>query len=407
MKPDNEDLDLALERRLTEVGRAHRPGPPEDLVRFIDTVPTARAGRAWGLSVGRRGNVLRATVLAAAALLIAGLATTAIVNIRTSQNAAAGPGWTWHALTGGPVRYPYAATPGGFLAHCGADPEATKACSSQDGISWTDGVKPAVASIEGVHAAEASLGNVQKVGGVYVAVAAGWAGLLRSTDGIHWQPVQSQILDDALALGSSSMYLTTLANHFAYVVGHPDADGSAVYLSSDGVVWTRSSLLPERPDGGYGAGPAGLYLSGGTPTRYWRTVDGVSWTAVVTPGIPLWARTLPDGSYLAWPFGDVSALRSTDGLTWDATQLGLAAPIEALAVSGGRILAEAGSLGSLDRTSPIWESLDSGATWHELLGPDGQQLHGAPLAVGNAMFILGGTVKDPNVACVGFLDGSK
>src|SRR5512140_3584992 len=132
MKPDTEELDLARGRQLVEIGRSYRPTPPDDLVRFIDGVPTARRRSRWSRTFGRHATLVRGTLLAAAALLVAAAATTAIVNVRNNQDAATAQGWSWHAVSGSQVRFGYLRTPGGYLANCSSNTGEATPCSSRD-----------------------------------------------------------------------------------------------------------------------------------------------------------------------------------------------------------------------------------------------------------------------------------
>lgn len=132
----------------------------------------------------------------------------------------------------------------------------------------------------------------------------------------------------------------------------------------------------------------------------WETGDGLSWSRVVLPDSLSFigpARLLPDKSFIA--VGQLVStpalqlLRWTNGPDWHADQGDLNGSMIALAVIRDRLVASvldgvapsAVASSSLPSDLRLWQSSDWGRTWQPLLGPDGRQLAGIGVQVGDQL----------------------
>ncbi len=417
-----EDLEIRLRR--SAAGR--RPEVPDELLRFIDTVPGSYRRRSrlvigfWRPRV-RAGIAFAAT---AAALVVAIVAGQALVSVRNGQPGASinpeapvtGSGWTWQRADG--VMQMATQNQGyrvanGYIGACyvdGPDGWQTVLCSSPDGLTWSNPAGPKIVTFDG---GDFVPDAVARVGSTYVATSmVSTADVWRSTDGVHWSLIGSPVLASmTLLLGQQG--LGVLDAEFAGVASA--SDGSLWLVSStDGLTWTRTSAInePSVPTDVPIFGADRLYAPA-SAGGYEITRDGSTWAAAQFPDAfsPASIFTLPGGGLVA--FGEVSAgtagtytltgmvVSSSDGLLWEVDRSNLPGSPYGLAVSGGRLFAtvipsspasdqstemsaatDAGltaSTGPVDagpRSFPIWQSADGGQTWRPLQDSTGRQLSG-------------------------------
>jgi hypothetical protein len=404
------DFELEeIEDRLRRAVSGRGLEPPDDLLDFVEAVPRLHRRRSGvALALGRPAGLARGMALAVAAVVIAALATQAVVVIRSGQPGS-GQGWTWYKVDGMSPHVMFRVAQG-YVGECGSEPAL--ACSSADGVHWSTPPDPSIASIEGSSVEGFVPENVLEVDGVWLGIPSPtWPGFsfatpVRSTDGVHWSVVRSSVLDELQT--ANYVQLAKLADRFIYVATW-DSGESLAYTSTDGLNWIETGELPAEPGASLG-GDAGFFLqSPSQPDRYWRTVDGVTWTRVqLAPfGIPLNVAKIPGGGFVAQGFENGQIIKSDDGLSWHVDQGNLPGyPLE-LAVVGGRMLvsvspAPVSSDTPRSAAEPIWGSLDWGKTWQPLLGPGGRQLAGSPVSMGDGAGIID---RSYGLASVGFLDG--
>jgi hypothetical protein len=415
-----EDLEIRLRR--SAVGR--RPEVPDELLRFIDTVPGSYRRRSrlvigFGRPRVRAGIAFAAT---AAALVVAIVAGQALVSVRNGQPGASidpgapvtGSGWTWQRADGVAQMHSWSWTTqgyrvaNGYIGTCdvdGKDGWQLLLCSSPDGLRWSTPPDPKIVTFDGQSFMP---DDVVQVGSTYVATGSASPDLWRSTDGIHWQVIDSSTIADR-----GTEYLGLLNGVFADIL-LPDASDPNWWLvtSTDGLTWTKTSQLGNSFDGSalFGADRLyGLAASGG----YEVTQDGKTWNSVQFPdGFAIRnVFALPGGGFVAGgavttsvasgAFSNTSLiLRSTDGLTWQIASANLPADPSSLAVSGGRLFVStyvspspstqssaAPSATAVGSTAPapfeteaadmpIWQSADGGQTWQPLQDSMGRQLSG-------------------------------
>ena len=406
MKAEMNDLELEqLEQRLRRSTAGHRPAAPEALADFIETVPVRHRTAGRFTLAADRPRVRRSLfgVAAAAAVVVALAGSAALVSLRTGQpGTGASPSaqvWAWQPVaTGADVRgFMVSKVAHGYVGTCGPGPSDNEvACTSPDGVHWASPADPAIQAIEGGDAS-AYAQQVQKVGGVYLAPA--WppsarGRLLRSTDGVRWTYAQMPDVSASLtADGATYVWFGALADRFLVVYRYNSPVEGWAMTSTDGITWTPATRLPDAPDGVV-SGAAGVYLTGTTsPKRTWRTVDGETWTPADIPegDVPASAARLADGGYLAETATDGTLVRSTDGLAWHADQGDLVGYVQSFVVRGDRVLAAVYPMPPSQaryETDPlVWQSLDSGRTWRPLTGPEGNQLAGGLLDLGDRVGI--------------------
>jgi hypothetical protein len=414
MKAEMNDFEGLLQRRLLNAEATLPADPPEALLAFIDTVPTAHEQEpARPITLRRGKTIARGLALAAAAVVVAAIATQAIVNIRSSQNPGAGSSWIWRVPTGPKLSWVAAELPNGDVGHCASDDASLVPCSSPDGVNWSTPVDPAIASLDEGHSATFLPENVSEIGGIYVGVTIGGgsANLIRSADGTHWVAVHSDAIDEVLGTRVGVSYLSQagrLADRFALIAGESDSTGW-LFTSTDGVTWTRTSQLPANLGGDSLPGVAGFFVTNPDDGSVWRTVDGASWAKadLGSAGLPQAAVAMPQGGYLASEVRTGRILKSDDGATWHLDQGNLPGTPVAMVVIGDRVIASADPVGSGSPWSDdgVWESLDWGGTWRPVEGPGGRQMTGIVDSRGRVLEILQGSQVERRVAYVGFMSG--
>ncbi len=220
-----------------------------------------------------------------------------------------------------------------------------------------------------------------------------------STDGREWQRVSAE----SLAGDGHEEILTVVATPTGFVAGGFEVTGdeadAAVWVSPDGVAWTRvhqpafADLGTQRIHS-LTVTPNGI-LAGGThyhpnqfglynlDARVWLSADGTSWTRVDAPtlGGPGWqyitaVLATPTGLFAAGGdivgqpglHNDAAIWRSEDGITWtqieDPALGGIGAQhISALALDGAGMIAVGYDTASLGNRLPaVWTSPD-GIRW--------------------------------------------
>jgi hypothetical protein len=406
-----EDPEGALERRLRNAAASCKPRTPEDLLRFIDAVPAQlEIRRGWRLALHRGRVVARGLALAAAGIVVAGVAATAIVYVRSPHTADGSPTagtdhtvWSWlEAGADTPLLANLDRVKNGWVAFCGAATTG-QSCTSPDGVHWTSPMDPAIASVGEVPYENGPIEPQRVVShdGVWLALLWQPNGFVRSTDGVHWS-----LIDDSLLQNQVSFFgIADTATGFASLEWRGGAGDSYVLTSPDGLSWTKSGPLPSGADasGLAEAGPAGIYVRDRDPGVAWRTLDGTSWSRVDMGGftLPMGVTAIP-GGYVAEDPYTLTTIESGDGLTWHRYEADLPGYFHGMVVVGDRMLVDVSSsrYRSQSAAQPaIWESVDWGKTWHPLLGPGGAQLMGTVQAYGNAAVIW----EDYRLAWVGYL----
>jgi hypothetical protein len=168
--------------------------------------------------------------------------------------------------------------------------------------------------------------------------------VVTSVDGRSWLP-------GSIPSAFSMVALAAFDNGFVAIGPFHRADGdprAVSYFSTDGRVWTRTSLpVPSGfPAGMVGvdqlvAGPSGLIAMGGTfetpgKSLWWGSADGTTWSLLDDyPPLGTWhgdgegTGLIPNGTlvsdgdrFIAYGGdGDVRAWTSTDGATWSPLQV--------------------------------------------------------------------------------------
>jgi hypothetical protein len=139
-------------------------------------------------------------------------------------------------------------------------------------------------------------------------------------------------------------------------------------------------------------------IAQGSTSEEWTTTDGVAWSSMTLPsGFEFVGRVqpLPGGGSMAVGrksnSSQAALLRSDDGVNWQAVPYGAAGTLYSILMMGN-VLVASGIPGSPAESSPsdlrIWQSQDWGSTWQPLMGPDGNQLAGVAIPLGNGVAIM-------------------
>jgi hypothetical protein len=191
-------------------------------------------------------------------------------------------------------------------------------------------------------------------------IAAGWGFILRSTDGVNWDPLE--IGGYGWAVESASVGSTFVLAYKYHeeisisddggltwdlldsgVPGGPrdvegvgdlflarDEDGATSYWSADGKIWQEAQGVAPQPV--YAVGPAGI-LSGAVASQVKLSVDGKVWSELLaTMGLSGGDHLLGRGDqYLAWSqsypwlqswsYPPSRIHSSVDGLTWTTSDI--------------------------------------------------------------------------------------
>jgi hypothetical protein len=402
MKREMNDIDFAgLERRLRMAPIGHRPAAPGSLHQFIASVPAIPqrsrfAVRLQGSAWLKRGGL---GVAVAGALVVALVVSSSIVGIRSAQTAgpAAGSDWTWQKADGTMVGR-ISAVSHGYVSLCRSDSQPVGVlCTSRDGLSWRTPADPGIATIVG----NAVFAPIQVVGieGAYAALATdetrGGMSVWYSADGVVWQEA-----DQSQFGGLSVSYLAELNGRlFAIAAGADPGSPGAALVSTNGSEWMKVSTLPAVPNITSSEDNV-IEIAASGSGQEWATGDGLSWSRVPLPDSLSFidpVRLLPDKSSIA--VGQLAStpalqlLRGTNVLDWHADQGDLKGSMIALTVIGDRLVASvldgvapsAVASSSLPSDLRLWQSSDWGRTWQPLLGPDGQQLAGIGVQVGDRL----------------------
>jgi hypothetical protein len=424
MKPEMSKMEFAnLELRLRQLRLAEVPIAPPGLHQVIPTVPATTAQRhrlslrLTGSSPLRRGTLL---VGVAAALVIAVVASSFVVNFRAAQTAgpAASADWRWQKADGtilglvssvarGYVAVckpagPAAATPTDALDQLQQQlggPDAGSLCTSPDGTTWTTPPDPHILDVPAGSTfspgMQAQFGDVRLI----ASMRSDGAGnsvtdLWRSTDGVSWKRVADPRLQNLTV-----MSLGVLNGRFMGAAMDVSTATGWVVASADGLTWQRTSQLPAEPNSSVVA--AGLMtLSSDGVVRMSR--DGSSWRELQLPGGIWYVGTitqLSDGEYVASGMGSDGPaqhiLRSNDGISWRIDEGDVPGSIIGLTWLGGRFVATI-----LEGVAPdeipsanladlrLWQSFDSGHTWSRLIGPEGEQMAGLAIPMGDAIGVV-------------------
>lgn len=169
--------------------------------------------------------------------------------------------------------------------------------SSDGGRSWQVGTPPAAP--EG-----SSVSTVVWTGDQFVAVGEYLAtsrspGVWVSADAATWTRVTDGLGDGAIA------DLAIMVTGRLVAVGTSDADEAAVWLSTDGLEWSRSETPPNSPGlVTVASGAAGIVAATGQPAlaSVWRSGDGQTWerdAGFESPGGAVRGVAADDGGWLA------------------------------------------------------------------------------------------------------------
>jgi hypothetical protein len=235
-----------------------------------------------------------------------------------------------------------------------------------------------------------------------------------STDGRHWQLQHIASLDGAAILG----LLTDGSHLYAYgdYAAVRDVSGGfgvgAVWVSIDGVSWTRSTQT-DLTEGVLALGPHGLLaarsFSGTGQSQFLLSTDGLHWTPTSGhfPVDVMGMAVGSDGSALAiaWPndssysAASTVAYRSADGVTWTGPQ-----PISdqmlafLVATPSGYLAMDNGDRNQLFRISGSAspQAVDLGVT-------DGFDVSNGILASGDVVIVRGASVAPVDAVSVAWI----
>lgn len=169
--------------------------------------------------------------------------------------------------------------------------------TSPDGIVWT-----ARTGLPNVDWQDITYGN-----GLFVAIAHGTTTYMTSPDGLTWTP-------RTLPITNSRGYVSFGGGLFMYTRGNTST--ALVYTSPDGITWTPRTMPTARawraPQWGNGRW---VVVSGAAIAA--TSEDGILWTEVPTPFIPLQpSRAFGDSVFCYVSFSTGNSMTSLDGLTW-------------------------------------------------------------------------------------------
>jgi hypothetical protein len=423
MKREMTDTDVArLEQMLRQI-RPASSSASKAVHEFIAKVPAATASRrplAIRLSESRAIRRGAFVVGLAAALVIALVVSSFLVNIRATQTSgpAASDDWTWQKADGsvmnGAVKvargYVATCTPAGMVPAAptgtvGPGPQVfiqpDSLCTSADGATWTTPPDPRIADIPAGSTFSpgimAQLGRVTLIASMTVDTTGNSVtDLYRSADGVSWRRV-----DDPQLQHLSVLSMGVLRGEFKGVAMDVSTSIGWVISSTDGMTWQRVSQLPAQPNGASIAGGL-VTFSSADVVRMSR--DGSNWQELRLPSRILYEGVraeLSGGGYIASGLsGDTAAqhiLRSDDGVSWRVDDGDIpGAIIDLTWLDGGRWVAsvqEGASPPYLADLLPLadlglWQSFDNGRTWSRLIGPDGKQLAGVTIRVGDALGVV-------------------
>ena len=420
MKREMTDTDVVrLEQMLRHIRPASSPAP-QSVHEFVATVPattTTRRPVASRLSESRAIRRGAFAVGLAAALVVALVVSSFLVNIRQTGPAASAD-WTWQkadgSVMGGALRVArgyvtvcmtpgmVAATPteslspGKVVFHL---PDSL--CTSVDGATWTNPPDPRIMDIP--TGSTFPLASLAQFGSI--SLLAKWTSdaagndvtdLYRSADGVSWKRV-----DDPQLRNLQVTSLGVVHGQFMGVATDVSTSIGWIIRSPDGQSWERASQLPDQP--GSGMVQAGLIFYASVDGVWRASRDGSSWQDVHLPaGIwDFWGVVeLSAGGYIASGMGEETALhilRSDDGLSWRIDDGDIPGTIIDLTLlDGGRCVASVQegapsppNLGDpLAHAGGLWQSFDNGRTWSRLIGPDGRQMTGETVPVGDRLGVL-------------------
>ena len=418
MRPEMDEFDVGMEQRLRNVVVDRQSRAPGRLIDFVCTVPASRR-RAGRVELAlERPRVRRSLfALGAAAAVVVAVASSAVLVSYRYGTASGSPtpagivsdGWAWQA-TDGTLFLAASKVPNGFVAECGGRSSQSfvdeTLCSSKDGLHWSYPPDPAIVSVAGTEPFLPQQIFVRK--GIYLATSARASGehsgpgrtLWRSTDGVHWAQVDTSASPGPM---SEVNVMSIAPDGFMADVMMGSGTETGMFLSPDGIAWSKASDLPFDTGGagsGYYIGPtmtAGLYAAGvgadGTTGPTWRTTNGRDWQVVNMPtGYSQLNSvvTLPDGSLrgVASTFDNSAPnviVDSADGLTWRIDSTGPTGSVDMFVVVGDRMVAYV----STSNTGPhqILQSDDWGKTWRPLLDLSGQPVVGSVATVGGRLEI--------------------
>lgn len=210
---------------------------------------------------------------------------------------------------------------------------------SDDGVTWTPGVGPAIEN--GVW------GFVAFGAGLFVAVS--FIGtIVTSTDGVTWAeragPPSSNPLVECLIYGPAG-FVAALRYTF-------DPSASRIWMSADGITWTApattGNLLRKWYCGAYGAG---LYAIGSREGSILTSPDGVNWTERVPDSVGAgfpnyhYDAVFADGLFVF--VGAYGIMVSPDGISWSTSYASVSGEtFFAVSYGAGRFIAY-GSLRTL------------------------------------------------------------
>ncbi len=410
MKRDVDDFDLTgLERRLRLMPAGHSPAAPKALHQFIETVPAMRqrpriAARLMDSLWLRRGGFALA---AAAAVVIAIVVSALVVGIRSPQTngPAARGGWTWQKADGTvvgsifPVGHGYigicesAVVPADSLEQLQQlFAGGGTLCTSPDGTKWTMPPDPSIVRAP----ADFHPTGIAHAGQTYVATALPAGGgnmtVWYSRDGVSWQRA------DQSQFGGLSITLVAGLNGRVFALAADPAGTGAAFVSTNGADWMRVSTLPVTP-GWLSADGTRILIGGMDAGQEWVSWDGLQWNRVAIPDSVTFLsgiQAVPGGFIAVGASASSPAmqlLRSTNGVDWHADQGDLNGSIIGLSVIGDRLVASVlDGIAPSDITSTwlpadlrLWQSSDGGRTWQPLLGPDGKQLAGIGVHIGDRL----------------------
>jgi hypothetical protein len=384
MKRDMNETEFSrLEVRLRQLRPATVPAAPRSLREFVVSVPrTPRRSRiavAFSSSTWLRGGAVGAAL--AGALLIALAVSSLLVGMRPTQppGPASGGEWIWQTADGTDVGTVYP-VPNGFIAGCWI--EAT-VCTSRDALHWSLPADAGVASMpSGVHFMPSSYA---RIGDTYVSVGTTDISghplvIYESPNGVEWA-----LADPSQYPGVPSAVAAVGDKFYAVASGH-------LYTSTDGSMWVEGGALPAGASIGVRT-DAGLLVEDQVTADQWISFDASTWTKIELPASVreiFGVESLPDGSFAA--LGRLQGerpsayelMRSADGHVWfeDPGARSFGSSLMNLVALKDRLVVT--TVGATNDRH-LWQSTDWGATWRPVLGPDGTQVEGYGIAIGDRL----------------------
>ena len=200
----------------------------------------------------------------------------------------------------------------------------TNVLTSPNGVTWTQRTAPEANNWNGV-----TYGN-----GYYVAVArSGTNRVMRSADGITWT---------AHAAAQANQWFDVAFGNGRFVAVTTAGTNQTMYSDDNGATWTVGTAPAKSWNSiAYGSGRF-VAVSTDSPLNIMHSTDGLSWTSLTPPAGTQLANVDYTGALFVATGDNTTAtnavLTSSDGLTWDDTDLPEAANWNGAASGNGTLV---------------------------------------------------------------------